>query len=176
MKCIFVRNVQLKREKQMQEPKLQYKSGKYISMPEFHENTLLAKLYVHPECIDRVQERMEDQREDDDEPIPEIEEWEYNTELFTLKQLMDMSEGIDPSQVMVSVHRDRKCMDISVRVTQKTPFTKEDKKKWKAEREIEDNEFEQRRKIYNEEKAKYDLWKAEQELKTMQDRISKMKK
>lgn len=155
----------------MKKPIEPLRSGAYDYDREFDEKRIAAKWYIHPEIIERVIERAEDYLEEGETVLPH-EEWWYDTEVFTLQELLDMTKGINPEEVVINIHRDRQVEDITVAVIHKTPS---DKKARKKLRDAEMKDYNERRAIYEKEKIEYDKWKTEQEIQELQNKLSTLK-
>lgn len=79
---------------------------------------LLDKTYVHPECMEHVIERWEDNKEGDDAVMPNFQEWWYDTEVFSLQDILSaIPADTDPNKVVISIHRDRAIEDINIKVS-----------------------------------------------------------
>lgn len=156
----------------MEKPKTPLKSGNYISEPKYEEKCLKNKTYVHPDCIERYEERWEEDAEEGDVK-PTIEEWWYDTEVFTLQELLDMSKGMDPKDVIISVHRDRQIEDLSVSVTHRsTP----DIKAWRAGKAAEDADYEARLEVFKKDMIEYRKWEANQKIKALESKLDSLEK
>lgn len=157
----------------MKEPERPYKSGNFIREPEYEAKTLLSKLYVHPDCIERYEERwLEDQEDETAEP-PQVEEWWYNTDVFTLQDLLDAIGDANPKDVVISVHRDRQVEDLTVKVQNRT---KPDLKAWRAAKAAEEADYQRRLEDYKKELVAYKKWQAEQKVKELNEKISSYEK
>lgn len=157
----------------MQKPEVPYKKGHFIREPEYEEKFLKTKVYVHPDCIERYKEQWEDQKESDDEVMPPIEEWWYNTDVFTLQELLDMSEGMNPKEVFISVHRDRQIHDISVSVSCRT---KPDLEAWRAGKAASEADYEARLEVYKKDMIEYRKWEANQKIKALETKLESLDK
>lgn len=158
----------------MKKPELPLKHGaKYICEPKYEEKHLKSKVYVHPDYMDRYEENWEDQKEEDDEVMPAIEEWWYDTDVFTLQELLDSSKDMDPKDVIISVHRDRHINDITISVTHRsTP----DLDAWKAGKEAEEADYQARLAIYKKEIVKFRKWEAEEKIKQLKEKLTSLEK
>ena len=157
----------------MKEPKYPLKSGKFIHCHDFEEKHLISKTYVHPDCIERFEERWEDRKEEGDEP-PNLEEWWYHTYAFSLQDILSVvPPGTDPNLVVIHVQRERDCQSVDVDVILRTPT---DKVAWQAGQDAEEADWQQRFAIYEKEMAVYEKWKIEQNIKELEEKLSKLKK
>jgi hypothetical protein len=108
------------------------------------------------------------------EECPTIKDWHYDTDIFTLKDLLDIiPNDVDKNNVVISVKRDREIRYIEVSVLVRTPS---DKESWQAAHDAEKADYERRYAAYKEELAAYDKWETEQEIKRLQDKLAKIKK
>ncbi len=154
----------------MQEPKRPFKSGQYSTEPIFVDKVALSKWYIHPECVERVVEHNTDILEDGEE-LADYEEWGYKTEFCSLQDILNVSQGVDPYNVIISIHRDRCMEDISVCVMHRATA---DKEAWKKGRDIEEKEYQEKLASYEKEKLEYDKWKIQQEIKLLENKLDKL--
>ena len=159
----------------MQKPKEPFKSGKYIHLPEYENEVLDNKKYVHPDLIENYLENQEDyDNYRNDEKLPDdLNEWWYHTDLYSLQELMDLSKDKDPKDVIISLHRNREIDHVTISVKYRTAT---DAQKWQAEHDAEEAEYQRKYTEYVEADKQYQLWLAEQELEKLVAKISTMKK
>jgi hypothetical protein len=156
----------------MKKPETPYKKGHFISEPEYEEKFLKTKLYVHPECIERYEENWQDEHEED-EVMPPLEEWWYNTDVYSLQELLDMSKGMDPKDIFISVHRDREIHDISVTVSCRI---KPDIKAWRAGKAASEADYEARLEVFKKDMIEYRKWEANQKIEELKNKLGSLEK
>ena len=168
----------MKEENIMQKPQEPYWIGNHddYSYNEFENKILGRKIYLHDDCDSEedFKEYYCDQNELKIEECPPIELWGYDTEIFTMKELLEIvPDNVDKNDVVISVHRDRQINHIEVLVSVRVPV---DKEAWQAAHDAEKADYERRYAAYKEELAAYDKWETEQEIKRLQDKLAKIKK
>lgn len=157
----------------MKKPETPYKKGHFICEPKYEEKCLKNKVYVHPDCIERYEENWEEYNEEEGAVMPAIEEWWYDTDVFTLQELLDMSKGMDPKDVFVSVHRDREIRDLSVSVSCRT---KPDIEAWRTGKAASEADYEARLEVFKKEMIEYRKWEANQEIEKLKNKLGSLEK
>lgn len=161
----------------MKEPTRPFKSGKFSYCPDHKDEALISKLYVHPDFMEEIEEKLldEDQAEGDEAYIkPQVEEWWYDTEFVTLQDILNIvPTNTDPKNIIITIHRDREIRDIGCKVSIRTQV---DKEAWQLGHDAEQVEYEEKLAAYEAEKKKYDQWKTEEEIKQLQSKLDKLKK
>lgn len=164
----------------MKEPEIPYKSGNYIRCPEYEAKLLIYKLYVHPDFIDEMKENSEEDKKDWEatHTTPwverQIEEWRYNTDIISLKDILDAApKDANPEDIVIVIQRDRHINNINVVIELRKPA---DKEAWQAEKAAEEIEYQKRRAQYDKDKADYDEWLLKEEIKERQEKLANLKK
>ena len=104
--------------------------------------------------------------------MPPYEEWWYHTDVFSLQDLIDASQGKDPKEIIISIHRDRQVTDLGVRVEHRSA---PDLKAWREGKAAEEKEYQKKLEAYKIEKLEYEEWKASQEVAQKQKEIRDLK-
>lgn len=163
----------------MKEPKVPLRTGKFISLPKYNENFLKCTIYVHPDILSNYgkkwfEKNWTDQYEEETSIIPKIKEWWYDTEIFTLQQLLDIiPKEANPKNITIIVNRTREINHITVSVIHRTPI---DEVAWKAGELAEDKKYKEELAIYEVEKVKYDEWYLENQIKELQNKLEQLRK
>jgi hypothetical protein len=157
----------------MKKPKYPFRSGKYDNWrADIEYKSLASKWYIHPELEERIIESAEDDL-DEGESLPPYEEWGYEERVFTVQELMNLCQGLDPKNVYLKISRDRDISDITVSVIQEIPIT--NKKERKALYEADVKDWEARLAIYEQEMLEYDKWMLEEQIRKNQQKLDKLK-
>jgi len=158
----------------MEKPKQPFKSSKYICLPEHETKILDSKTYVYPECIERWIESQEDYDNycNNNELPAGVHEWHYDTDLYTLQDLLDLAKGKDPKDVIISLSRDREIIHVGISVEHRTQV---DIQAWQAAHDAEEDEYQRKYAEYIEADKKYQLYLAEQELEKLVSKITHLK-
>lgn len=156
----------------MEKPKEPFKSRKYVRLPKYESESLDRNTYVHPDLTDNYLENRADY--DDNEKLPKgVHKWWYDTDLYTLQDLLNLSKDKDPKEIVISLHRNREIDHITISVEYRT---KTDVEAWQADHDAEEAEYKQKYADYVEADKEYQLWLAEQELEKLVAKISDLKK
>lgn len=157
----------------MKKPQQPFKSRNYkFSPPQYEVKHSIVKRFITNE-----EEDLEDYNDMHDTELTE-EEFESmllgrEGKIFTLKELMDAFQNVDPKDVVLSIDTDRYRTYINIEAEHRVP---PDLKAWQDNKDAEDAEYEAKYAIYTKELAAYEKWEAEEKIKELQNKIKEIEK
>lgn len=166
----------------MKEPEKPHMPHEWEFITEFSEEIMLHKHYVHTELFEdylyNQKARMGWQEGD---VLPNIEEFGYDNEVCTLADLIKkVPTGVLPSNVIISLKRDREMSYVEVVVSARKPTNKaalEDKyKEALKEYRLKLDQYQLDVIAYQSWKAQEDIRKKEQEIANLKEQLAKLKK
>lgn len=157
----------------MKKPVEPFKSGNYICQPTTVDRVLKTKVFVHDDIDCHPKELTENYGWEFDENA-EYLPWSYSEVPFTMAEMIELSQGLNPSEVRLCMDRDRQIGYIMVSLVHVRPITPEEVDTWKQARDAEDAEYEKSHASYVLKKEQYELWLLKKEVEEKTARLAKL--
>lgn len=159
----------------MKKPVEPFKSGNYICQPTTVDKVLKTKVFVHDDINCNPKELAEDygwEFEEGAEFLP----WSYSEVPFTLAEMIELSQGLNPSEVRLCMDRDRQIGYISISLVHVRLIREDEIKAWEQARDAEDAEYKKKHASYLVKKEQYELWLLKKEIEEKSARLAKLQK
>lgn len=165
----------------MKKPEYPYKSGKYISCPEYKETVLKTVIYIdhnfiYDYCLDNDIEYDEDEEgainKSQNIMVKPMENQNIFDSLSSLQELA-ASKNLDPNKIFLSITKDRHGSTIAVSCVYREPVSSEDKKRFEKEKKLEHNEWQKRFELYEKQMQEFEIWQAEEHLRKLKEKNGK---
>lgn len=159
----------------MKNPVAPFKPSISSFQQEYIDQVMLHKIFVHPELSleDRLDEWKDQEDWSEGDPLPSLEHYHYNNDVFNLAEIIKkIPTGILPSEVVISLKRDRSMEFAEIVISARRP-TDKDILEQQYQQALKNYELELEQ--YQKDVVAYQTWKTKTEIRNKEQEILTLK-
>jgi hypothetical protein len=162
----------------MEKPKQPFLSMKYVVEPSTTQTILKTKVFIHDEIAEQNKEEFIDRQgwEEEDTENWEFLPWSYAEELFKASEIIELSRGYNPSEISITLERDRHSEYVIASLVHCCPVSQQELESWRKAKEQEELDYKTKYQEYLVQKKLYEIWLIEKEIESKQAKLKQLKK